>query len=152
MDDYLTKPMKAKDLIEIIDRLVLRSTVAEEKPPGDPAESAFEDRLLRDRFDGDLDLLRVVAVTFLESTPPLLTDIREAIAAGDAGSVSRIAHRLRGSLGNFGAEEAVDAAFRLERMGSEGDLAGARDACDTLVEGYEALSAGLERLLAPSAG
>jgi HPt (histidine-containing phosphotransfer) domain-containing protein len=98
-----------------------------------------------------MDLLRLVAGTFLESTPPLLNDMRRGIAAGDAGSVSRIAHRLRGSMANFGADEAVEAAFRLEKMGAEGDLTGADAACETLIEGYEALRAGLDRLLAPSA-
>jgi signal transduction histidine kinase/CheY-like chemotaxis protein len=152
MDDYLTKPMKVKDLLDIIDRLVIKSAVAEGGPADNAGESAFEDRVLRDRFDGDLDLLRLVAGTFLESTPPLLHDMRQAIAAGDAGSVSRIAHRLRGSLANFGADEAVDAAFRLERMGAEGDLAGADAVCETLLEGYETLKAGLDRLLAPAVG
>jgi CheY-like chemotaxis protein len=152
MDDYLTKPMKVKDLLDIIDRLVIKSAVAEGGPADNAGESAFEDRVLRDRFDGDLDLLRLVAGTFLESTPPLLHDMRQAIAAGDAGSVSRIAHRLRGSLANFGADQAVDAAFRLERMGAEGDLAGADAVCETLLEGYETLKAGLDRLLAPAVG
>ena len=104
--------------------------------------------MLHDRFDGDMDLLRAVADTFLESTPPLLTEIREAVAASDAGSVSRLAHRLRGSMANFGAEEAVGAAVQLEQMGVRGDLAGAGDVCEALIEGYDSLRAGLERLLA----
>ncbi len=146
MDDYLTKPVKVKDLLEIIDRLVVEQSAPEEA--GDPAESAFEDRVLHDRFDGNLDLLREVAGSFLESTPPLLSEMREAVAAGDPGSVSRIAHRLRGSLANFGAEEAVEAAFRLEKMGAEGDLAGADGVCEALIEGYDTLRTGLQRLLA----
>ena len=152
MDDYLTKPMKVKALLEIIDRLVVNGSVAEAEPAGETAESGFADRVLHDRFDGDLELLRIVAGTFLECTPPLLRDLREGVAAGDAGSVSRIAHRLRGSLANFGADEVVAAAFRLEQMGAEGDLAGADGVCETLIEGYEILRVGLDRLLAPSAG
>jgi HPt (histidine-containing phosphotransfer) domain-containing protein len=92
----------------------------------------------------------VVAGTFLESTPPLLIEMREALAAANPASVSRIAHRLRGSLANFGADDAVQAASRLEKMGAEGDLAGADDACETLMEGYDALRTGLERLLLAS--
>ena len=151
MDDYVTKPVKVKDLLGVIDQLVGTGTAAAEEPVDDAAESAFEDLVLRDRFDGDLDLLRIVASTCMETTPPLLSDIRVAIAAGDAGSVSRIAHRLRGSLGNFGAAEAVDAAFRLETMGMAGDLKGAEDACEMLIDGYETLRSGLDRLLAPLA-
>ena len=62
--------------------------------------------------------------------------------------MARIAHRLRGSLANFGADEAVEAAFRLERMGVGGRSSGVHDACETLVEGYGELRTGLERLLA----
>ena len=152
MDDYLAKPMKVKDLLEIIDRLVVQRSVAEGEPAGQAAESGFEDRVLHDRFDGDLELLRIVGSTFLESTPPLLRDLREGIAMSDAGSVSRIAHRLRGSLGTFGADQAVEAAFRLERMGAEVNLAGADAVCEALTEGYETLRAGLDRLLASPAG
>ena len=147
MDDYLTKPVKVSELLGMIDRLVPVGG-ADQTPPAEPVGSLFETRVLHERFDGDVDLLRVVAETFLESTPPLLSEMREALAAKDSGSVSRIAHRLRGSLANFGADEAVEAAFRLERMGAEGDLQGAHDACETLVEGYGELRTGLERLLA----
>jgi signal transduction histidine kinase/CheY-like chemotaxis protein/HPt (histidine-containing phosphotransfer) domain-containing protein len=150
MDDYLTKPVKVKALLQIIDRLVLQSAPAPAGPTTEPSDSAFEDRVLHERFDGDLELLRVVAGTFLESTPPLLIEMREALAAANPASVSRIAHRLRGSLANFGADDAVQAASRLEKMGAEGDLAGADDACETLMEGYDALRTGLERLLLAS--
>jgi HPt (histidine-containing phosphotransfer) domain-containing protein len=128
----------------------MKGPVVEVKPTEETTGSAFEDRVLRDRFDGDLDRLRLVAGTFLEITPPLLSDMRQVIAAGDADSVSRIAHRLRGSLANFGADDAVEAAFRLERMGADGDLAGADAVCETLIDAYDTLRRGLEGLLAPS--
>jgi signal transduction histidine kinase/CheY-like chemotaxis protein len=151
MDDYLTKPVKVKGLLEIIDRLVVRGSVLEAEPADGAADAGFEKRVLRDRFDGDLDLLREVANVFLECTPPLLAELRDAVAARDAGAVSRMAHRLRGSLANFGAEDTVEAAFQLEKMGMDGDLAGADDVFERLTAGYRALRGGLERLLAPAA-
>jgi CheY-like chemotaxis protein/HPt (histidine-containing phosphotransfer) domain-containing protein len=151
MDDYLTKPVKVKDLLETLERLVVQAAAPESEPAAGVDDAAFEERVLRDRFDGDLDLLREVAGTFLESTPPLLSEIRDAVAARDPGSVSRIAHRLRGSMANFGAEEAVDAALRLEKMGLAGNLGDADAACEELLEGYNTLRSGLERLLAPTA-
>ncbi|HWB40156.1 MAG TPA: response regulator [Gemmatimonadales bacterium] len=152
MDDYLTKPVKVKDLLEIIARLVPNGTAGAGAPAEAPGDAGFGARVLRDRFDGDLDLLRIVAETFLESTPPLLAELREAVAAGDTPTVQRLGHRLRGSLANFGADEAVAAALRLEKLGGEGDLAGAGDLCETVIAGYEALRSGLERMLAASAG
>ena len=91
-------------------------------------ESAFEDRVLHDRFDGDLDLLRAGG-RHLPGEHAAAADarLREACGAGMRAPSRGIAHRLRGSLANFGAEEAVEAAFRLEKMGVEGDLAGADD-------------------------
>jgi signal transduction histidine kinase/DNA-binding response OmpR family regulator len=150
MDDYLTKPVKVTDLLEIIDRLVVRSSVLNAEGSDGPADSDFENRVLRDRFDGDLDLLREVAHVFLESTPSLLGELRAAATTGDAAAVARIAHRLRGSLANFGAEDAVEAAFRLEKMGLDGDLSGAGATCERLIGGYNTLRAGLDRLLTPS--
>jgi hypothetical protein len=71
------------------------------------------------------------------------------VAVGDPASVSGFAHGLRGSLAIFGADDAVEAATRLEVMGAERDLGGAAEACRTLIRGYEDLRAGLERLLPP---
>jgi CheY-like chemotaxis protein/HPt (histidine-containing phosphotransfer) domain-containing protein len=149
MDGYLTKPVKMRHLLEIIDRLVAESSVAVGEPAAGLPQPGFEDRVLHDRFDGDRELLRVVAESFLESTPPLLRDLRVAVAEGDPASVFSIAHRLRGSLANFGADEAVEAASRLERMGTERNLEGADAACRTLSQGYHDLRTGLERLVAP---
>jgi HPt (histidine-containing phosphotransfer) domain-containing protein len=110
--------------------------------------SAREDQQLLDRFDGERDLLRQVAAIFLESVPEQLAELRRAVAAGDAATVTRVAHRLRGSLGNFGAERAVEAALRLEQNGGAGSLAGAEGHCAILLDGCDALRRRLERLLA----
>jgi HPt (histidine-containing phosphotransfer) domain-containing protein len=75
-----------------------------------------------------------------------------AVALGDPASVSGLAHRLRGSLANFGAGDAVEAASRLETMGAERNLEGAAEACRTLIQGCDHLRAGLERLLGPGSG
>ena len=115
--------------------------------PGTP-DAAGEDQQILDRFDGERDLLREVASSFLECTPPLLAELRRAVAAGDAPEVARVAHRLRGSLGNFGAEGAMEAALRLEQNGGAGSLADAEGHCASLMDGWEALRRSLERLLA----
>jgi HPt (histidine-containing phosphotransfer) domain-containing protein len=129
----------------------VKSSVLKAEPADGAADAGFEARVLRDRFDGDLDLLREVASVFLECTPPLLDELRDAVAARDSEAVSRLAHRLRGSLANFGAEDTVEVAFRLEKMGVDGELAGADEAFERLTAGYQALRAGVDRLLPPAA-
>ena len=74
------------------------------------------------RVGGDLDLLKEIAALFLDEYPRELDEIRRALAAGDAGTLERSAHGLKGSVANFGAAAAVDAAFQLEQLGKAGKL------------------------------
>ena len=92
-----------------------------------------------ERFGGDFDLLVEVAGVFLEDYPSTLERIRAAVAASDADGLHRAAHALKGSVANFAAAEARDAALALETMGREGALEEAR-------EGLARLEAALDRL------
>ena len=74
------------------------------------------------RVGGDLDLLREIAALFLDEYPRELDEIRTALASGDAHTLERSAHGLKGAVANFGARAAVDAAFQLEQLGKAGKL------------------------------
>ncbi len=69
------------------------------------------------RVGGDLDLLKEIAALFLDEYPRVLDDIHKSLATGDAHTLERSAHGLKGSVANFGAQAAVDAAFQLEQFG-----------------------------------
>ena len=69
------------------------------------------------RVGGDLDLLKEIAALFLDEYPRELDEIRTALASGDAHTLERSAHGLKGAVANFGARPAVDAAFQLEQFG-----------------------------------
>lgn len=77
------------------------------------------------RVDGDHQLLAELAALFLDSCPAMQAALQEALARGDAQAVQHAAHTLKGSVGNFGAQAAFDAALALEQMGRQGDLSGA---------------------------
>ena len=74
------------------------------------------------RVGGDLELLKEIAALFLDEYPRALDDMHKALAAGDAHTLERAAHGLKGSVANFGAPAAVDAAFQLEQAGKAGKL------------------------------
>jgi len=76
-----------------------------------------------ERLGGDEELLREVASLFLDEYPALMVEIREAVAARDAKALERAAHTLKGSVSNFGADAAYNAAFVLEMMGRSRNLA-----------------------------
>jgi len=75
-----------------------------------------------ERLGGDEELLREVARLFLDEYPALMVEIREAVVARDANALERAAHTLKGSVSNFGADAAYNAAFVLEMMGRTRDL------------------------------
>lgn len=69
----------------------------------------------------------------------LLAAIREATASGDGKALERAAHNLKGALGNFSVEAAVQAAGELWMMGRQRDLKSAGEALAGLEEELERL-------------
>jgi HPt (histidine-containing phosphotransfer) domain-containing protein len=74
------------------------------------------------RVGGDAELLKELAQLFLEEYPRLVAELHAAHASGDAHQVERTAHGLKGSIANFGARQAVEAALQIEQLGRQGDL------------------------------
>lgn len=83
---------------------------------------SFNRHLALDRVGGDEDLLREVAQIYLAEYPALLTEIRSAVKHGDAESLQRASHTLKGSLATLGAEAGANIAFQLEISGRNGAL------------------------------
>jgi two-component system, sensor histidine kinase and response regulator len=81
-----------------------------------------------DHVGGDLELLREIAELFLEDSQLRLEEIRSAVIGGDSGRLFQSAHTLKGAVSNFGAQAALEAALRLERMGRAGQLEGSKEA------------------------
>jgi len=81
------------------------------------------------------DLVRI----FLDDCPQLLTGVRGAVERGDAQGMERAAHKLKGSVANFAARAAYDAALRLEVMGRDGHLDQATEALLQLESALEEL-------------
>ncbi len=74
-----------------------------------------------ERMDGDVELLKELAGLFLNECPRQMAEIRQAITQRDASRLMQTAHTIKGSVGNFGAREAVEAARRLEIDANEHD-------------------------------
>jgi two-component system, sensor histidine kinase and response regulator len=98
------------------------------------------------RVGGDPDLLKEIAVLFLENYRGWLGELREAADTGNADAVERTAHGLKGSVANFGARDAVEAAFKLETLGRAHDLTGVPESMTALEAALETLRGDLESL------
>jgi HPt (histidine-containing phosphotransfer) domain-containing protein len=98
------------------------------------------------RVGGDLDLLKEIAALFLDEYPRALDEIHKALASGNARALEYAAHGLKGSVANFGARPAVDAAFELEQFGKAGKLDQVAPALTSLERSLASLHAELSSI------
>jgi HPt (histidine-containing phosphotransfer) domain-containing protein len=101
---------------------------------------------LLDRTGGDEDLLREISAIFLTEYPILIEEIQFAVRTGDANRLEQAAHSLKGSVSNFGALAATEAAYRLEAIARKLDLAGSAAALGDLLIEFQQLRPELEVL------
>jgi HPt (histidine-containing phosphotransfer) domain-containing protein len=123
-DGYVPKPVRAQELFDAIESLVGCESAAPSCSNCETSvmESILDKSVAFSRVDGDMALLREIVGLFLEDSPKLMQEIRTAVQQRDAAKLRRAAHTLKGSVGNFGAASAVEAALSLEMMGKSGVL------------------------------
>jgi two-component system sensor histidine kinase/response regulator len=97
------------------------------------------------RMDGDVDLLKDLLALFLEGLPEMLVHLREAVRAEDANAIEYAAHSLKGSVGNFSAQPAFDAALKLEAIGRGGNLSEAEQAFAELENEINRFASAIEK-------
>jgi two-component system, sensor histidine kinase and response regulator len=112
----------------------------------DRNEIIDEEELL-DRVGDDLELLAELVPIFLDDSPRLLEEIRDAVHSGNADDLRAAAHTLKGAVGNFSAYPAYRASYKLEEMGTSGLLEGAHLAYDELKKEIDRLSEKLKDYL-----
>jgi CheY-like chemotaxis protein/HPt (histidine-containing phosphotransfer) domain-containing protein len=141
MDHYLTKPIHPRHLVQAIERFFPSDTVEVDASVlrERPDSASLDGKAVLARVGGDVQLLREIIGLFEKDCPLLLGEIRTAVAASDAAALQRAAHRLKGSVSNFAARPAVEAAARLESLGASALIDEAGSALETLEQEIERL-------------
>ena len=128
MDAYVSKPIRAEELFQAIADLAPAPLPAPRTSDNTPPVSEFDLAAFIERTDNDIELARELVEIFFEDCPKTLVEIRDAIEQGDSESLERAAHSMKGVLGYFSHSRSVEAALRLQTMGLDRDLSGARTA------------------------
>ena len=76
--------------------------------------------------DGDLEFMRELIESYLETSPGLLARIDAAIEAGDAARLTAEAHGWKGISQSMGLEELASLCRQMEDAGRRGDLSRSR--------------------------
>jgi CheY-like chemotaxis protein len=166
MDSYVSKPINSDELFKVVASLVsngVESKASASPSAQVPAAAISDVRLdqasgheqssqgsevidyakLLARVEGDEEFLQEMADLFLERYPIDLADIRSAINRDDPIALNEAAHKLKGAAASLQAEAVSKAAFILEKIGRDGNLAEARAALNVLEREMERLEEAL---------
>jgi HPt (histidine-containing phosphotransfer) domain-containing protein len=113
-----------------------------------PDQEPFDLAAALQRVEGDVELLAELAEMFIEEHQSMSSEILESIEQGDSEAVTRSAHSLKGSVGNFNARGAFEAALAIETAGRSGDVETARQQYDVLQAELQRLVPALQKLAA----
>jgi PAS domain S-box-containing protein len=130
MDEYVTKPISTEKLFGAIHSLIPGGP--SEKKTTQAAGKSFDRQSLLKAFDHDWNLFSELVGIFGKDYPQMLVAMREALSAGDAQTLSRTAHSLKGMLRNFQADPAADTALEIEKKAKEKQLQGLEQLIDKL--------------------
>ena len=131
MDGYLTKPIRKRDLEDVLRKVARKLGKTPEEIKGEkpadkgemPAiESVINTVSLLEDLNGDTAFAVSMAETGCKDLSTYLAEIRQAIAEADARKLRVAAHTLKTTLGQWGAVRARELAFAIEKSGTAGNV------------------------------
>jgi PAS domain S-box-containing protein len=155
MNDYLSKPVRKSELKIALERYteIQPNGVASSAAKPEPACIQIEtisarsaipspdvvlvdfDRL-RDVTDDEPERMRHLIDLYFTQAAPVVESLSEAIRTNSGAEVARIAHKLVGSSTSCGVDAFTQPLRELERLGREGNLAGAQVLFDGIREKF----------------
>jgi signal transduction histidine kinase/DNA-binding response OmpR family regulator len=141
MDDFITKPVKMETLAKVMQRWFVDRPSKTEDREGDEEKKSGRSRLeggkdggcpdttasvidkeaVLKRLGGDEELYQELLHLFLEHAPRQITQLKEAVEAGDVALSERMAHSLKGASANIGAVTLQQEAAQAETGARTGD-------------------------------
>ena len=131
MNDYLSKPIVSKDLLETIEKWLPKHNDSQEKSykpkeekisPKPISIPIFDKTALIERMLGDEEMSKDILKAFIHDTPEQIKILKEKIEEKDMGAVERQAHSIKGSAAMIGGDALASFALTLEQAGAAGDL------------------------------
>src|SRR5262249_3500287 len=142
MDGYVSKPLQASELYEVLENMsgvpehARQKGCATDSSPDQPSGVSLAVNLAAalERTGGDMELLRELAGVFCTDCPRMLANVRTALDEHDGKRLKEAAHALKGAVGIFDPTGAYATALALETLDSNGDQSGAQQMCQRLQE------------------
>ena len=146
MDDFISKPFRAIDLIETIDRLMgsRSKELAELAARNMNGNSGIDWNVAFETVGGDRKLLAELIQIFLNEKDSMIGEMRTGFERSDIESAQRVAHSLKGTLHHLGVNKVAQIAEKIERL-DELQLDKAVGLCDEFEKEINQLTGELQR-------
>jgi two-component system sensor histidine kinase/response regulator len=155
MDDYVPKPVKPEELETVLKRWASKpGTVTPDlkeesdtplaRGAGVSLDPGVLEGLRQLQVEGEPDVVNELIELFLDDVPLQLVALREAVEGGNADSVKRVAHTLKGSSVNMGAIRLAKVCEQLQEMVAAEELKMAPSLLDELEAEFHRVRALLE--------
>ena len=126
MDDYLSKPVKPRELAQMLEKWLLRGPYAHQEALPVSADTAAQDNSkpddavfnqadLLERVGDSVELMREIIAIALEDLPRQLRQLRSVVADDDRGAIRHVAHAIKGCAANISAGQLCLAAGLMEQ-------------------------------------
>jgi len=150
MDDYVSKPIDPKALLEVLECWLPKEKsaappVSESKPvlkqkiSGKNNLKVFDKEALMERLMDDTELLKIIILAFLDDMPKQMDALKNHIDQKQCEDAGKQGHQIKGASANVGADALREIAAEIEIAGKAGDL-------DTLVSLLPQLEEAFDRL------
>lgn len=129
MDDYITKPLNIASMFVTIARWlkpVMAPSMGPDAPPATPTQSGLPELPGLDVAAGlavcmnNLELYMKLLTMFREQSETFAQQFMHAQQEGDTVAMIRLAHTLKGTAGNIGADAVRDASEALQLVCQQG--------------------------------
>ncbi len=124
MDDYISKPVSAEEILEKLEKWVdgKRRQIEEYVEPDNKLNNnVFDCDKFSDRVGGDEEVMREIIQMFIEDSEERITKFDESFTAGDMESAAKVAHAMKGSCSNICANRLYKIAMKLEKIAKNED-------------------------------
>ncbi len=158
MNDYIAKPVRPRELLAVIDRLLgdrqampmpapVVEVVAVTPSPCPPFTGplVFNRQDMVSRLGDNPESIRNIANIFLKDAPALMEKLTKALAAQDPKAIAHQAHALRGAAAILGGERVKAIAERIESAANGKDLATAKSSFESMPPEFDLLIAEIKR-------
>jgi signal transduction histidine kinase/DNA-binding response OmpR family regulator len=144
MDGYVAKPIRQAELLAEIERFTRSPGPSPQKSSSPAGDDCIDWQTAWANLEGDRNLLCELALLFLDDLPQQMEAIHRAADKIQAHDLERLAHRLKGSVGNFAAKPAFEAASHLEKIARQGEFEQVPHAVQALDHEIQRLQLALE--------